>query len=199
MKEIILNHSIKLVKQYNPEFDQDKLSEVRYGIEATYMSITKVVVILLASLLLGIFKESVIILLLFNILRMPGYGLHATKSWMCWISSSIVFIGAPIMCKYLVVSKTILLIIAVVCIIHFILFAPADTYKRPLIKKKKRLFLKIATIVFGIAYIVLIIYINNQFIINALTVALMIEATLISPLTYKLFKLSYNNYKNYNG
>ena len=80
-----------MVKEIYPDYDEDRLDEIRYGLEATYLSITKLVVILGISLLLGIFKESVILLVLFNFLRLTGFGLHATKSWICWVSSSITF------------------------------------------------------------------------------------------------------------
>jgi probable accessory gene regulator protein len=186
-----------MVREIYPDYDNDKLDEIRYGLEATYLSITKLVVILGISLLLGIFKESVILLVLFNFLRLTGFGLHATKSWMCWVSSSITFLLVPFFCKSLVLPNYVLVAISVVCLINFLLYAPADTVKRPLIHKKRRLLYKVCTILIAFLYTVLIFITKDTFLQNSLSSAMLIEGALINPYIYKLFNLPYNNYKNY--
>ena len=186
-----------MVREMYPDYDEDRLDEIRYGLEATYLSITKLVVILFASFLLGIFKESIILLVLFNFLRLTGFGLHATKSWMCWVSSSITFLLVPFFCKSLVLPNYILVAISVVCLINFLLYAPADTVKRPLIHKKRRLLYKVGTVLIASLYIVLIFITKDTFLQNSLASAMLIEGALINPYIYKLFNLPYNNYKNY--
>ena len=186
-----------MVREIYPDYDNDKLDEIRYGLEATYLSITKLVVILGISLLLGIFKESVILLVLFNFLRLTGFGLHATKSWMCWVSSSITFLLVPFFCKSLVLPNHVLVAISVVCLINFLLYAPADTVKRPLIHKKRRLLYKVCTVLIASLYTVLIFITKDTFLQNSLASAMLIEGALINPYIYKLFNLPYNNYKNY--
>lgn len=186
-----------MVREMYPDYDEDRLDEIRYGLEATYLSITKLVVILFASFLLGIFKESIILLVLFNFLRLTGFGLHATKSWMCWVSSSITFLLVPFFCKSLVLPNYILVAISVVCLINFLLYAPADTVKRPLIHKKRRLLYKVGTVLIASLYIVLIFITKDTFLQNSLASAMLIEGALINPYIYKLFNLPYNNYKSY--
>ena len=186
-----------MVREMYPDYDEDRLDEIRYGLEATYLSITKLVVILFASFLLGIFKESIILLVLFNFLRLTGFGLHATKSWMCWVSSSITFLLVPFFCISLVLPNYILVAISVVCLINFLLYAPADTVKRPLIHKKRRLLYKVGTVLIASLYIVLIFITKDTFLQNSLASAMLIEGALINPYIYKLFNLPYNNYKNY--
>ena len=186
-----------MVREMYPDYDEDRLDEIRYGLEATYLSITKLVVILFASFLLGIFKESIILLVLFNFLRLTGFGLHATKSWMCWVSSSITFLLVPFFCKSLVLPNYVLVAISVVCLINFLLYAPADTVKRPLIHKKRRLLYKVCTVLIASLYTVLIFITKDTFLQNSLASAMLIEGALINPYIYKLFNLPYNNYKNY--
>lgn len=197
MKGFFLGKSLQMVREMYPDYDEDRLDEIRYGLEATYLSITKLVVILFASFLLGIFKESIILLVLFNFLRLTGFGLHATKSWMCWVSSSITFLLVPFFCKSLVLPNYILVAISVVCLINFLLYAPADTVKRPLIHKKRRLLYKVGTVLIASLYIVLIFITKDTFLQNSLASAMLIEGALINPYIYKLFNLPYNNYKNY--
>lgn len=197
MKGFFLGKSLQMVREMYPDYDEDRLDEIRYGLEATYLSITKLVVILFASFLLGIFKESIILLVLFNFLRLTGFGLHATKSWMCWVSSSITFLLVPFFCKSLVLPNYILVAISVVCLINFLMYAPADTVKRPLIHKKRRLLYKVGTVLIASLYIVLIFITKDTFLQNSLASAMLIEGALINPYIYKLFNLPYNNYKNY--
>ena len=89
------------------------------------------------------------------------------------------------------------LLAASVCVISFTLYAPADTEKHPLIHKKKREIYRIITTIESLIYTFVCLYTKNIFLSNATMFALMIETILIIPLSYKIFKLPYNNYKNY--
>lgn len=198
IKKFIIKNCMSIVKNNYPEYDQTQLEKIQYGLESIYLSTTKVVVIILLSILLGILKETLLVLLFFNLLRTTGFGLHASKSWSCWVSSIPTFIISPLICKYVNIPFFILIAIAIISIIFFIFFAPADTHKRPLIRRKKRIIYKIITILSGIIYLVFIILTKDMFLRNCLAISMLIEAILICPLTYKIFKLPYNNYKTYN-
>ena len=197
MKNAIINSSMKILEDNFPDYDETKLAELRYGLEGFYMLITKLVVIFGAAFVLGIFKEAIILLLLFNVLRLTGFGLHASKSWMCWISSSLVFLVCPYLCIHLSIPLYILVTIASICWIIFLLYAPADTKNRPLVNEKKRKRYKYITLVSGAIYIALLFLIKNTFLQNALVCAMIIQSVLIHPMVYKLFRLPYNNYKSY--
>lgn len=197
VKKIIISNSIRTIRRYYPNYSDEDIEKIQYGLESIYLSLTKVIVILLLSIFLNIFKETIITLLLFNILRTTAFGIHASKSWICWITSVPTFIGIPLICKYITFPIYILLIIVSISLINFILFAPADTVKRPLIRKKRRIIYKVLTVIIGIIYLTIIIICKNNFIQNCLSASMLIETILISPLTYKIFKMPYNNYKSY--
>jgi len=179
------------------KYDEEKQDEIKYGLEGIYLAVSKVVVILFISAILGLFKEAILFLLLFNILRAFAFGLHASKSLYCWISSSISFLLIPYLSVNFEFPLLFHIISSIVTLISFILYAPADTVKRPLINKKKRHIYKALSIIFACIFIILIFTINNLLIKNLLTFALILETILILPITYKIFKLPYNNYKNY--
>lgn len=197
MKNTVINASMNLIRKSFPDYEEEKLECVQYGLEGVYLSLTKVIVIFTSAFFLGIFKEALILLLLFNILRVTAFGLHASKSWMCWISSSIIFLGCPLLCMYLKVPLLILVSIGIICLINFMLYAPADTEKRPLVNAKKRKVYKIITLISASIYILLLFFINNSFLQNILVCSMIIQSVLIHPLVYKLFKLPYDNYKSY--
>lgn len=197
MRNAVINTSMKLVENNFPDYDKIKLEELRYGLEGFYMLVTKLIVIFGAAVVLGIFKEALILLLLFNVLRLTAFGLHASKSWMCWVSSSLVFLLCPYLCIHLNIPIYILVTIASICWIVFLLYAPADTKNRPLVNKKKRKIYKYITLFSGAIYIILLFFIKNTFLQNALVCAMIIQSVLIHPMVYKLFRLPYNNYKSY--
>ena len=76
-------------------------------------------------------------------------------------------------------------------------YAPADTEKRPLINKNKRIIYKVLTLVITFIYLVISLILKNQIIINALYLSTILETIQILPITYKLYGVRYNNYKNY--
>lgn len=197
VKKYIVDNSMKIIKSCYPNYSKEDLEKIQYGLESIYLSLTKVLAIIILSIVLKIFKETIIILLLFNLLRMTAFGIHASKSWVCWITSVPTFIIIPLVCKHIILPMHILIILSIFSIINFILFAPADTVKRPLIRKKRRIMYKISTIILGLIYLTIIIFAKNPFLQNALALSMLIETILICPLTYKIFKMPYNNYKTY--
>lgn len=196
MKEKYLKVTTSFITKYH-RYNDDELENLRYGLEGLYLSITKLIIIVAISLLLGIFKELCILLILFNIIRFTGFGFHAGKSYECLICSTLLFIGLPKVLSCLNMSKLPLLTIGIVCLIILGLYAPADTVKRPLPNKKKRIIRKVATIIIAIAYIILSQVIDNYTVSYLLISALILEAIMVNPLTYIIFKQPYRNYIKY--
>ncbi len=198
MKKKVLDYCINSIRNRNDnKYDEIKLAEIRYGLEAIYLTFFKMIIIFIVALILGIFKEMIIIMLLYNILRTTGGGIHATKSWICLVSSLIVFIGIPYIAINIIFPFEIKILICSLCVIAFFMYAPADTKKRPIIKAIRRKKLKIVTVITSLIYTFLCLYIDNIFLSNALMLSMIIQSVLILPVTYSIFKLPYNNYKNY--
>lgn len=196
IKNFIINNSISLVNKTN-KYNSIELEEIKYGLESIYLAITKVVVILFISACIGLFKEAVLFLLIFNLVRATAFGLHASKSIWCWISSSISFLLIPFICKNVIFPTIFYIVASIITVIIFLLYAPADTVKRPLINKKKRKMYKILSVITALIFISLIFIIDNFLIKNMFIFALILESILILPITYKIFKLPYRNYLNY--
>ena len=196
MKEKYLNATMSFVTKYN-SYSDEELENMRYGLEGLYLSITKLVILVIIALLLGIWKELFILLVMFNIIRYPGFGFHARKSSECLICSTLLFIGLPILLSYLNLSRLTLFIIGVICTCLLAIYSPADTVKRPLPNKKKRMIRKIATTVMAIVYTLISFVINSYTISYLLIASLILEAIMVNPLTYKIFKQPYRNYLNY--
>lgn len=196
MKKVVMNYTMNLIKK-NGDYDEDQLAVIKYGLEGIYLTITKLIIILLLAYLLNIIKEVIIFLIIYNIIRMPSFGLHATKSWICLLSSTIIFIGFPIVCKYLYITNSIKVIIGLILILFIYKNAPADTHKRPIVNPKRRLFYKYCSTFIAIIFIYCSILINNNFLSNCFIFSLLVQCLITAPITYRLFNLPYNNYLTY--
>lgn len=193
MKKFIMNKCINYI-QKNTNYDEIKLKEIEYGLLAIYLTIEKLFIIAIIAAILGIFKEMVIYLLLYNILRIPSFGLHATKSWICLLSSTLLFIGIPYMCKFLTIHILLKLIVCIIGICFMYKNAPADTKKRPIVNKKRREFYKFSSTILTIIFSFAVIISKNNFISNCFVFSIIMQNCMISPTIYKIFKLPYNNY-----
>lgn len=197
MKEKVLKNCMNLIKNSNLNYSEEKLEEIEYGLEGIYILITKFIIIFTIAYFLGVFKELLIFLLIYNFIRMPSFGLHATKSSYCLISSLIVFFLGMYVSIIFVIPVYIKLIIGIYCIIRIYMNAPADTYKRPIVNKKRRECYKFISTLIAIVFVFASLFTKNTFISNSLVITLLIQTLMISPYVYRLFKLPYNNYKQY--
>lgn len=185
------------IKKNKPDLNDEQLEIIEYGLEGLYLTTIKIIIIILLSIILNIFKETILMILFYNIPRFTTFGMHAKDSKSCLITSLLLFIGGTYLAIYANITLSIKIILSVICLILIIIYAPADTEKRPLINHKKRKKFKILSIIICIILTILIIYFNNNYISNFMVIGLVECTIMILPITYKIFGLPYNNYKSY--
>ena len=196
MKEKFINSSINLVCRYQ-ECDDLKLKRLRYGLEGMYSLIVKLSVVIIISIITNTIRETLLFLLFYAGIRTFSYGMHAKSNIACWITTITIYNIIPILLSSISVPRYIGYIILGIALISMILWAPADTPNKPLIRKKQRQKCKILSIIIVLIYT--IIYLMNKTLIinNALLYALTIQIIFINPLTYKITNTQFNNYKHY--
>ncbi len=196
LKKRFIEKSIQLIKS------QRKLSNIeekkmRYGLEAFYNFITKLLVLIILSIMFHLVLELFLLSLIYSTMRLYGFGLHAKTSLQCWITTLPVYLGGCLLIKYLVIPNSISIIIWIFGFLSFLLFAPADTPARPLIHQEKRIRAKVLSIFLLLVYLVLYIYDFHVLLNNTIIYALLMESISINPLTYKITGTTFNNYKNF--
>ncbi len=197
MKKLIINKCMELVTTYNKDLSQRDIDKIKYGLEGLYLTITKLIFIIIVSIILGIWKETLLLILIFNGIRLTAFGVHAKRSIDCLISSTLFFILFPILCIKLTIPLIIKVILFIPLTVLIGIFAPADTEKRPLINKKKRKIYKMLSIMISIIYMTIAIVIKDNTLSNCFIFAIVIQIIIMLPITYKIFGVSYNNYKTY--
>lgn len=196
MKNFCLNYIMKKIKS-KYDYSEEELGITRYGLESLYILITKTIVIFSISIILNIFIEVLIFTLIYNVVRMPSFGLHATKSWICYIFSGLIFIMIPYLCTIITLNAYIRSLLGIIGIVCMYKYAPSDTYKRPIINEKRRNNYKFISTMFAILMVFISLFVNNSFLANCLITSLLTQCIMISPITYKIFKLPYANYRSY--
>lgn len=197
MKKLIINKCMELVTTYSKDLSQRDIDKIKYGLEGLYLTITKLIFIIIVSIILGIWKETLLLIIIFNGIRLTAFGVHAKRSIDCLISSTLFFILFPIICIKLTIPLIVKIILFIPLTVLIGIFAPADTEKRPLINKKKRKIYKMLSIMISIIYMTIAIVIKDNTLSNCFIFAIVIQIIIMLPITYKLFGVSYNNYKTY--
>lgn len=167
-----------------------------YGLNVLYIFISKSLFIFTLAFIFNIEKELFLLLIFFNINRFFAGGIHLKDSTLCYIISAFSFLVLSFLIKFLMFNSLFLLLFSF-SLISFILYSPADTRKKPIINYKKRLVLKVFSIIICIIYFLISIFIKNKLLIYVLIFSSVFESILILPITYKLFKEPYGNYKYY--
>ncbi len=196
MREFVVKKTLSFIKKYYPKYDNNKIPEIKYGLESIYILITKSIVILMVAFLLNIINELVVFLLFYNFVRLFSFGVHAGKSWICLAISLILFIGLPFLGKAIYMNLMTKSLLGILSLILMFIYAPADTIKRPIISKKRRIFLKYVSVLISILYVVLSLLIKDSYVSSNLILALLLQCFIISPLSYKVFDQPYNYQRN---
>ena len=194
MRQKILDKILNSIKS-RFKYSDEKLLEIRYGLETLYITISKTIVIMVINLLFRTFKELLFLMLFYGLVRLTGFGMHAKKSWHCWAMSLTIFAILPLLIKFISFRILIRFIIYFICTIYILNYAPADTEKRPLINKNKRNIYNVICTITAFCISIYGLLSRNSIIQNSIMFSLVLESLMISPMTYKLFKLRYNNYK----
>ena len=191
MKEVFLKHSLQLITA-NKEWDEESLEKIRYGLEGIYLTIVKLVILLALAIILNIERLFLINLVFFNILRFFAFGVHARNSTQCLITSTVMFIIFPMLSTSIDFPLPVQIIIASICVLLFLLYAPADTHKRPQKNRKKRQIRKAFAVTIAIIYVLLIVMLKD--LSQIILCSLMTETIMILPITYRILGVPYKNH-----
>lgn len=197
MKEVFINNSMNLIRKNYPNYSEERLEELKYGLLGLYLTISKSIIIFGIAPYLNVFYELLIFTIIYNILRAVSFGMHASNSLICLVSSTIIFLGATYLSKILIIPINIKIILGIIGIILIYKNSPADTKKRPIVSPKRRKIYKTISTCIAIIFVINSTIINNQFLANSFILSLLIQCVFTSPTMYKICGEPYDNYKSY--
>ena len=194
MREHFLNVNLNYINS-KLTFDDRKKKMIKYGLECIYTMITKSTAIIILSIIINTFYETLFLIIFYTFIRMFGFGIHATSNIKCWIVSVSTYSILPLIIRYVGINQIVVISCEMIAFLGLLLWTPADTKKRPLIHKDKRLKDKILVLSIAFIYIIYSLFYLNIF-SKAMMFGMLIELVCTCPLTYIIFKQPYNNYKN---
>ena len=194
MKKYVLDKLMLLVVK-DEVYDEKTLIEIRYGLEAIFISFTRLATFMIINALIGNFLIGLIYAGFFVILKSFSYGFHAKTSFQCWILSALSYIGLPWLANFIHFNEVTIFLLIPFFFITFLLWSPADTYKRPLVNIKKRRVLKIISLIIIIIYSNIIIFVPS--LSTIIILGILNQLFFINPLTYFIFQSPYKNYMRY--
>lgn len=196
MKEKFIVSIVNLAKR-NKEYSNEDVEVMRYALEGIYLTFTKILVITLIACLLGLFKEYMWFVIFYTPLRSVSFGWHANTTKECWVVSILAFILIPYIFSIITINEITKIILLTFSILVFVLYSPADTKKRPIVNKKRRLLFKVVSLIITLMYCCYS-FKHSNLISNLMIASLLYQSLLISPLIYKITHQEFNNYKTYN-
>lgn len=196
MKEKFIASVVNLAKR-KKEYTEEEVAIMRYALEGIYLTFTKILVITLIAALLGLFKEYIWFVLLYTPIRSVSFGWHANTTKQCWVVSILAFILIPYTFSIITINRITKIILLTFSIFIFALYSPADTKKRPIVNKKRRLMFKVASLIITLVYCCYS-FKQSNLISNLMIASLLYQSLLINPLIYKITHQEFNNYKTYN-
>lgn len=184
------------IRKEMPEIDDERAEIIMYGLQNIIGELPKGVIILLIAYFLGIFKLTLISVLIIAPYRCFSGGVHLKTHIGCIIYTSILYMGSALLGKYVVLTGMIKYIISTVvwifCMIMIKLYAPADTENVPILRKKERKQKQI------FSYIILTVEFTIAVLISNTTISgIIIFGDLIQTLT--ITRLAYNITNNKYG
>lgn len=71
MKDRYLKLTTSFITKYHA-YDDDELDKLRYGLEGIYLSVTKLIIITLIAIIIGIIKEFILLLIFLILFGLQG-------------------------------------------------------------------------------------------------------------------------------
>ena len=125
MRRKIVTLILRKIGEECPEYTEEQIAVVKYGLESIYILVTKMTVLTLAALVMGVVKEYLIFLFFFGIIRSTAFGLHANKSWECYVSSFLLLVLPPWICLQFKMNVWIQLVLGTFAVGYIYKYAPS--------------------------------------------------------------------------
>ena len=190
---LFLTHKIQ---EEMPEINNERAEIIDYGLHLIIGELPKNFIILGIAYILGIFKLTLLTVILLLPYRSVSGGFHLKTHLGCIIGTTLIYCGiAKISCYIIFYNQFLKYIITLsvwvfgVIMIH--LYAPADTENVPILSQKERKNKKILSYIFLSIALIASCIIQNRIISNILLSSHIAQTICITKLAYKITKNKY--------
>lgn len=190
----------KKIRKEMPEVDDERAEVIMYGLQNIIGELPKGIIILIIAYILGIFKLTVISILIIAPYRCVSGGVHMKTHIGCIIYTLLLYSGSSLLGKYIVLTGNVKIVLAIAvwifCMIMIKLYAPADTEEVPILRKKERIIKKNLSYITMTLTLVASIIVKDTVLSNLLIILTIFQTIWISKFTYKITNNKYG-YEEY--
>ena len=187
----------KKIRKEMPEVDDERAEIIMYGLQNIIGELPKGIIILMIAYILGIFKLTVISILIIAPYRCVSGGVHMKTHIGCIIYTLLLYSGSSLLGKYIVLTGNVKIMLAIAiwifCMIMIKLYAPADTENLPILRKKERKQKQILSYIIITSEILIAIFIKNTTISGIIIFGDLIQTLTITRIAYKVTNNRYGH------
>ena len=187
----------KKIRKEMPEVDDERAEVIMYGLQNIIGELPKGIIILIIAYILGIFKLTVISILIIAPYRCVSGGVHMKTHIGCIIYTLLLYSGSSLLGKYIVLTGNVKIMLAIAiwifCMIMIKLYAPADTENLPILRKKERNQKQILSYIIITSEILIAIFIKNTTISGIIIFGDFIQTLTITRIAYRVTHNKYGH------
>ena len=185
------------IRKQNPEIDDERAEIIMYGLQILIGELPKGIIILAIAYFLGIFKLTLLSVLIIAPYRCLSGGVHMKTHIGCIIYTLILYSGSALLGKYFILEGNVKIISAIIvwvfCMIMIKIYAPADTENFPILRKKERLQKQIFSYIILTLEFLIAIIISNTTISGIIIFGDLIQTLTITRFAYNITKNKYGH------
>ena len=197
MIDKICTYQTNRIRKEMPEIDDEREEIIMYGLQNIIGELPKGIIILIIAYFLGIFKLTLISILIIAPYRGLSGGVHMKTHIGCIVYTLILYSGSALLGKYIIltgISKYVTaFIVWTFCMIMIKLYAPADTENVPILVEKERKQKQIFSYITLTVEIIIAIFISNTTIAGIIIFGDFIQTLTITRLAYNITDNKYGH------
>ena len=197
MIDKICTYLTNRIRKEMPEIDDERAEIIMYGLQNIIGELPKGIIILIIAYFLGIFKLTLISILIIAPYRGLSGGVHMKTHIGCIVYTLILYSGSALLGKYIILTGISKYITAFIvwgfCMVMIKLYAPADTENVPILMAKERKQKQIFSYAILTIEIILAIFISNTTIAGIIIIGDFIQTLTITRFAYKITNNKYGH------
>lgn len=197
MIDKICTYLTNKIRKEMPEIDDERAEIIMYGLQNIIGELPKGALILLIAYFLGIFKLTLMAILIIAPYRCFSGGVHMKTHIGCIIYTLILYSGSALLSKYIVLTRITKYVTAAIvwafCMVMIKLYAPADTENVPILMKKERRQKQIFSYIILTVEFIIAVLINNTIISGIIIFGDLIQTLTITRFAYNITDNKYGH------
>ena len=197
MIDKICQYLTNKIRKEVPDIDDERAEIIMYGLQNIIGELPKGILILVIAYFLGIFKLTLMAVLIIAPYRCVSGGVHMKTHIGCIIYTLVLYSGSALIGKYVVLTGIAKFIVATIgwafCMVMIKLYAPADTENVPILRKQERSQKQIFSYIILTVEFIIALVINNTVISGIIIFGDLIQTLTITRLAYNLTNNKYGH------